>query len=37
MYRGKIVEMGTTEKITEHPQSDYTKSLLAATPEIAVS
>jgi ABC-type oligopeptide transport system ATPase subunit len=36
MYRGKLVEIGTTEDITERPQSDYTKSLLAATPEIAV-
>ena len=36
MYRGKIVEVGTTAEITERPQSDYTKSLLAATPEIAV-
>ena len=36
MYRGKIAEIGTTAEITEHPKSDYTKSLLAATPEIAV-
>ena len=36
MYRGKIVEVGTGAEITSHPQSDYTKSLLAATPEIAV-
>ena len=36
MFRGQIVEIGTTAEITEHPQSDYTKSLLAATPEIAV-
>jgi ABC-type glutathione transport system ATPase component len=36
MYRGKIVEVGTTAQITERAQSDYTKSLLAATPEIAV-
>ena len=35
MYRGKIVEVGTTEQITARPQSDYAKSLLAATPEIA--
>ncbi|MGB8978147.1 MAG: ATP-binding cassette domain-containing protein [Terriglobales bacterium] len=37
MYHGKIVEAGTIAEITEHPQSDYTKSLLAATPEIAAS
>jgi ABC-type oligopeptide transport system ATPase subunit len=36
MYRGKIVEVGTTAEITLRPQGDYTKSLLAATPEIAV-
>ena len=36
MYRGKIVEIGTTAEITSHPHSEYTKSLLAATPEIAV-
>jgi len=36
MYRGKIVEMGSTEQITGQPQHPYTKSLLGATPEIAV-
>jgi len=36
MYRGKIVEVGTTAEITEHPRDDYTRSLLGATPEIAV-
>lgn len=35
MYRGKIVEIGTTEQITAHPRHDYTRTLLAATPEIA--
>ncbi len=34
MYRGKIVEQGTTEQITERPQHTYTQSLLAATPEM---
>ncbi|MFZ3263275.1 MAG: ATP-binding cassette domain-containing protein [Terriglobales bacterium] len=37
MYRGEIVEIGTTVEITEHPRNGYTKSLLAATPEIAAS
>ncbi len=37
MYRGKIVEVGSTPEVTSRPQSDYTRSLLAATPEIAVS
>jgi peptide/nickel transport system ATP-binding protein len=36
MYRGKIVEIGPTAEIMEHPQHAYTRSLLAATPEIAV-
>ena len=34
MYRGKIVEISSTEQITENPQHPYTKSLLDATPEI---
>jgi oligopeptide transport system ATP-binding protein len=36
MYRGKIVEVGDTLKITEQPQHPYTRTLLEATPEIAV-
>ena len=36
MHRGKIVETGSTEQITTQPQHPYTKSLLGATPEIAV-
>ncbi len=36
MYRGKIVEVGTTEQVTENPQHPYTRSLLEATPEVAV-
>jgi ABC-type glutathione transport system ATPase component len=36
MYRGKIVEMGETEQITQRPTHAYTRSLLEATPEIAV-
>jgi oligopeptide transport system ATP-binding protein len=35
MYRGKIVEIGTTEQITTCPRQDYTKKLLEATPELA--
>ncbi len=34
MYRGKIVEVGGTEQITEHPAHSYTRSLLQATPEL---
>jgi oligopeptide transport system ATP-binding protein len=36
MYRGQIVEVAPTEQITEHPQHPYTKSLLEATPEVAL-
>jgi peptide/nickel transport system ATP-binding protein len=36
MYRGKIVEVGSSEAITENPQHPYTRSLLEATPEISV-
>ncbi len=34
MYRGRIVEVGPTEQITERPQHPYTRSLLEATPEV---
>jgi peptide/nickel transport system ATP-binding protein len=34
MYRGKIVELGSTEQITERPTHPYTRSLLEATPEL---
>ena len=34
MHRGKIVETGSTELVTERPEHPYTKSLLEATPEI---
>ena len=37
MYRGKIVEIGSTEQITAQPQHAYTRKLLAATPEMAAS
>ena len=36
MYRGRIVEINSTEKITQNPQHSYTKTLLRATPEIAM-
>ena len=36
MYRGKIVEINSTDQITENPQHPYTKALLEATPEIVV-
>jgi len=37
MYRGKIVEIGSTEQITAQPQHAYTRKLLAATPEMTAS
>jgi ABC-type oligopeptide transport system ATPase subunit len=37
MYGGKIVEIGSTDQITTQPQHDYTRKLLAATPEMAAS
>ncbi len=36
MYRGKIVEAGESRQITEQPQHPYTRTLLQATPEVAV-
>jgi ABC-type oligopeptide transport system ATPase subunit len=33
MRRGEIVEVGASEEITSRPQHDYTRTLLAATPE----
>ena len=36
MHHGRIVETGPTQQITERPQHAYTRSLLQATPEIAV-
>ncbi len=34
MQRGELVEVGTTEQITTAPRHPYTKTLLAATPEM---
>lgn len=36
MHRGKIVEVGDTEQITNRPGHPYTRSLLEATPELTV-
>jgi ABC-type glutathione transport system ATPase component len=37
MRRGEIVEIGPSEQITSRPQHDYTRTLLAATPEPELS
>jgi len=34
MHEGRVVEQGGWQQICEHPQSDYTRALLAATPEL---
>ncbi len=34
MYRGKIVEIGTSDEITANPKDPYTRNLLSATPKI---
>ncbi len=34
MHRGKIVELGTAEQITDRPQHAYTQCLLTSTPEM---
>ena len=36
MRAGEIVETGSSEEITSRPQHEYTRSLLAATPEVQV-
>lgn len=33
MYQGRIQEIGPVEQVFQHPQSNYTKALLAAEPE----
>ncbi len=37
MRFGNLLEVGTTEQVTKSPRHPYTRSLLQATPEIAVS
>jgi ABC-type glutathione transport system ATPase component len=34
MKQGELVELGTTEQITTAPRHEYTRTLLAATPEL---
>jgi ABC-type microcin C transport system duplicated ATPase subunit YejF len=37
MQRGKLVELGECEQVCNAPQQEYTRTLIAATPEIPVS
>jgi peptide/nickel transport system ATP-binding protein len=37
MYKGKLVEVGSTEQITSAPQNTYTQTLLKAMPEICAT
>ena len=37
MYRGKIVEVGPAEQVVTNPAHPYTRTLVAATPEIATA
>ncbi len=37
MKQGKIVEVGTTEQIVAAPRHEYTRTLLAATPELELA
>jgi ABC-type oligopeptide transport system ATPase subunit len=36
MRRGEVVEIGKSEEITSAPRHEYTRTLLAATPEAAI-
>jgi len=36
MYRGKLVEIGTTDQVVTRPAHAYTRSLLQATPELSL-
>jgi ABC-type glutathione transport system ATPase component len=35
MHRGKLIEVGDTEQITNRPVDAYTRSLMAATPQLS--
>jgi len=37
MYRGKLLEIGTTDQVVTRPAHAYTRSLLQATPELSVT
>jgi peptide/nickel transport system ATP-binding protein len=37
MQQGKLVELGECERVCEAPQEEYTRRLIAATPEMPAS
>ena len=37
LHAGKLVELGTRDQVCNNPREDYTRQLVAATPEIDVS
>jgi peptide/nickel transport system ATP-binding protein len=37
MQTGRIVELGSAEQVTGAPRHEYTRKLLAATPELQVT
>ncbi|WP_350356316.1 hypothetical protein [Leisingera thetidis] len=36
IYRGELVEEGDTDQIFDHPESEYTRMLIGAMPEVQV-
>jgi ABC-type oligopeptide transport system ATPase subunit len=34
MQKGRAVEYGVTDKILNHPETEYTKTLMAAVPRL---
>jgi peptide/nickel transport system ATP-binding protein len=37
MQRGRLVEVGDCEQVCDAPREEYTRKLIAATPEIPAS
>jgi ABC-type glutathione transport system ATPase component len=37
MQRGRLVELGECEQVCDAPREEYTRSLIAATPEMPVA
>ncbi len=37
LHAGKLVELGTRDQVCDFPREDYTRQLVAATPEIRIA